>query len=28
MLAAVTLPDGTDLAALMINSGHAVPDPV
>jgi endonuclease YncB( thermonuclease family) len=28
MLAFVTLPNGTDLAALMINSGHAVPDPV
>lgn len=25
LLAAVTLPDGEDLAALMINSGHAVP---
>ncbi|MGH3496068.1 MAG: thermonuclease family protein [Nocardioidaceae bacterium] len=27
MLAAVTLPDGRDLAALMIGAGQAVPDP-
>lgn len=27
MLATVTLPDGRDLAALMIGTGHAVPDP-
>lgn len=27
MLAAVTLSDGRDLAALMIDSGHAVADP-
>lgn len=27
MLAFVTLPDGRDLATLMIQSGHAVPDP-
>lgn len=28
MLAAVTLSDGRDLAELMIQSGHAVPDPI
>lgn len=27
MLAAVTLPDGSDLAATMITTGHAVPMP-
>lgn len=27
MLAVVTLPDGRDLAALMIGTGHAVADP-
>lgn len=27
LLAAVTLADGRDLAELMIQSGHAVPDP-
>lgn len=28
MLAIVTLPDGRDLATLMIQSGHAVPYPI